>query len=409
MSEHPTPSRWRQAAGTLAALLGLASAQAAPDLVLQRGGLGLEELTRKSSLQFSANYGFTRVEYFKFRVHHQGKPVAVPDGRGGRRTEFRDAWALTGAPWPALLVHDDAWVLISERDGQLRIEALPASPTGHSVLQWADREQQSVSVGRVRIEATPPEALALAGGRWLLLDGVQLLDLQTLRRQPLVLNPPPGYQAVSSPVLGVSPDGRALALLHRGESNSARDALIVIASTEGGPQQLLPLDLKALTGQGTAEPDPQLLARHFRWEAGTGGAATTLKLRPPEHRPAWQARYLYGLRAPRAESGEVFSRFELSPVRPSMLPAVRAYLTADCGCNFTPAPAAAGAGAFQLKLSTITTTLRHDAARQALVIEAGHGDGGPLWAQSVTRDLGELVEAGLKAGALREHLAGGTR
>lgn len=383
----------------LAALCGWSVPAAAQDFAARAGSLGIEQVTRRSSLQFSANQGLLRVAYLQFRVHHAGRVVAVPDERGGGRTEFRDAWVLPGARWPAVLVRNDRWALITERDGRLQIETLPSADV--PALQWLDGPAPPLQVGHVRTEPTSAEAMALRGGRWLQLDGQLLLDVETLRSHRLDPQVPAGYAAVPDGGLGVSPDGRAVALLYRGEWNTSRDALIMVVGTEAGaPQQLLPLDLTPYTRLGQVAAEPGLLARHFRWVSQPGAALPLLQPQPLAPAKAWQTRYLFGLRAPRTAAGVSLSRFELTPVRASMLEAVRVLMREACDCEFTPAPES---GAWQLRIPTITATMRFDAARQTLLIEASN-DENAAWAQSITRELGEKIEARLNAGGLREHL-----
>lgn len=360
------PRSWHLAAAVAACLSFFRPAAAAPELIAHSGPFGLEQITKRSGLQFSYNFGFHRVEYFKFRVHFRGQPVQVPDGRGGRQTEFRDAWVLSDAVRPAVLVGGDQWALITERNGQAHAEPL-GEGTAMS-LQRVDgaRPLEHVASGRVRIEPSSAADLELRSGRLLLLNRATLLDVQTLRAQPLAPKVPDGYRLPDAGLLGAAPDGRAVALMYVGPSLSARDALVVVASTQGNEQALLPLDLMALTGIGHVVATPALLQQHFRWETSPGTALPALRPLPAASLGPWQSRHLYGLRAVRDEQGAVHSRFELTPVRPSMLEAARAHLHKECGCDFVPISGSGDTATLQLKLTTATAVMRVDAKRRTL-------------------------------------------
>lgn len=380
---------------------GLAGAQAPQQAA--SGPFTLQVVEKKSGLQFSANHGFHRIDYQMLRLVHNGRAVAVPDGHGGSRTELRDAWLLADAPRPAVLVGGDTWVLVTERDGRPHLETLVAD--GRGSLQWTDMPggPGPVHVSRTRVEPVP---LTLQGGRRLLLDRGTVLDVQTLRWQPLSLDLPPGYSVSETGLLGASPDGRALAFLLRGESNSARDAAIVVTATDRRAQEVLALDLKPYTGLDHIAAPADLLVQHFRWQLqGQGDALPRLQPLAPARDATWTSDYRFGLRAARVNGTPVPS-YTLSPVLPAMLAAAREQVIAQCGGQ--PAPAVAGDPPAdrhaRLKLWVVPVLMRFDAGARALVVESEHPES-PLWAQQMVRCIGEQLDSQLAAGALQAQLA----
>lgn len=405
-------------AGT-AATLGLFSAvpATAQDIVASSGPLALQRVEKRSSPQFNANYGFVRVRYYELRVLHRGKPLPLQDAQGRPQHEFRDAFVLADAPVPTLLVGGDRWLLVTERDGQAQVQALSA-PGGHS-LRWTEgpANEREIEVGRTRTDR--PDALTLKGRRHLMLDGTVLLDLSTLTLARPSQDIPAGYTPVHENPLGLSPDGRAIAQLYRGESNSPRDALIIVSSlAQPDKRTLIPLDLQALIGQTGHGIDPEALMRRFEWHQPQGrDAPAQLRLRPgadigsdPGNSEGrrWHSHYQLGLAAPLGASGTRIARYTVAPVRASMLAAARERLIAHCAAELQPAQAGdPPAERFaRLTMWVVPVLLRFDAAERALIAESEHA-AGPLWAQQAVRCVGAALEGQLDdSGVLRAHLAG---
>ncbi|MBT9458449.1 MAG: hypothetical protein IV097_17650 [Burkholderiaceae bacterium] len=420
-------------AGT-AALLGLlgmtpASAQ---DIIASSGPFSLQRVEKKSGLQFNANYGFIRVHYYEIRVLYRGKPLKLPDAAGRAQTDFRDAFVLVDAPEPALLVSSAGWQLVTERDGRAVVSALTGGAADE--LRWADgpAAERRIDVGRTRTEV--PAALELKGRRRLLLDDKTVLDINTLqlshpgrrqadapgshdasRPQPAAAEPSPadripaGYVLAIRDPLGTSPDGRALAQLYRGASNSPRDALIVVGSLDGsGQTQLLPVDLQALTGDKEFPTTVAPLLRHFEW-VQRGQELPHLRPLPAADstRQGWRAQFQFGLAAPLSPQGQRLPRYSVAPVRPAMFAAVRGHLIAHCQAMPAPAqPGDAPAERFaRLNLWIIPLVLRFDADERSLVVESAPTSD-QLWAQTAVSCAGEAIDAQLREGGpWRQYLA----
>lgn len=282
-----------------AAVLSLFSTMAAraQDVAASSGPFALQLIEKRSGLQFNANYGFVRVRYYEIRLLYRGKPMTLRDEAGRKASDFSDAFVLVGAPEPALLVANQGWQLITERDGKLMIS--PLTQGRADTLRWAEGPpaERRIDVGRTRTEA--PASLELRGRRHLLLDEKTVLDIGTLQtrhpgqrsadRASAAATAEPGEAAAPIPAgyvlavrdpLGTSPDGRAIAQLYRGPSNSPRDSLVVVSSMDGsGQRHFLPLDLRALTGLKEYPDTVEPLLHHFEWTASAGTELPRLRPR----------------------------------------------------------------------------------------------------------------------------------
>jgi len=417
----PRPLLRRLFAGTAAAL-GLFGAlhARAQDIAASSGPFALQLIEKRSGLQFNANYGFVRVGYYEIRLLHRGKPLKLRDAAGRTQTDFRDAFVLSEAAEPALLVGNQGWQLITEREGKLVVSALTAGPADE--LRWAEgpASERRIEVGRTRTEA--PASLELKGRRRLLLDEKTVLDLSTLqtshpgRRQaepkpavegtqaqaPADARLPAGYTLAIRDALGTSPDGRAIARLYRGASNSPRDSLIVVASLDGsGQTQLLPVDLLALTGLTDYPETVEPLQRHFEWLPSKGAELQKLRTLPAadSSRQGWRSQFQFGVAAPQSPQGQRLPRYSVGPVRPGLFAAVREHMLAHC--KATPQPAQPGDGPathferFNLWINPLV--LRFDAQQRSLLVESAPTSD-LLWAQTAVACVGDAIEARLAEG-----------
>lgn len=144
------------------------------------------------------------------------------------------------------------------------------------------------------------------------------------------------------------------------------------------------------------------------WCSCTGAHRTrgaTLRQRPAAPGAAWTARYEFGAAAPAGRQGPA-PRYTLWPVRPSMWAAARAAVIDQLKAEPAPAqpgdPPAPGFG--RLSMWIVPVVVRHDAARQALVVESEWPQA-PLQAQSAVEQIGELLDGKLADRSLRDHLA----
>jgi hypothetical protein len=329
----------------------------------------------------------------------------VPDGRGGTRTVQRAAWVLADAPQPAVLVGGDAWVLVTEHDGQAQLRTLSTQEAG--TWQWVDLPEGPGQEGRNRVQVES-RALTLRGAGRLLLDRKVLLDVRTLRAHTLAQPVPPGFRrpqsGMASGLMGVSPDGRAVAFHW---VRGSRDSLVVISSTERDESALLPFDEQQLPDGGAYASGPKLMA-HFTWQAQPGDGLPRLVLRDLPASP-WQIRYLVGLRTPRV-AGQARPAFTLAPVRATLGPAVLEALVAGTDLRRAPAqpgdPAPSPAAFFARVRSPlgVPAWLRFEAGSRTLTIESEH-DEAPHQAELLVEFLGRQVEEHLRAQRWREHLA----
>ncbi len=371
-----------------------------PDL--QVGPFTLQTVRQRSGLQFNANAGFVRPTYFERRVLLGGRPLTLTTAPGERTTFFRHAWVLPSTAQPTLLLGDrQGWWLLTDKGGQPQLDGLLRDEdTG---IEWVESAEPAID-NASQVRNSEGEPMRLEGGRFLLLNRKLLLDTQTLRRVNLTQALPAGYTPVSSGLLALSPDGRALARWYRGESLSWRDALITVTDLGTGQQSLHPVDLQALTGLSDSMPRHRVLPLMV-WQT-QGSGPPTLQWQAANGRHPWQADFQLGLRAPRGPKGETVPRFVIGPVRPSMLRAAQAELEP---MGYVAQPSDTGDAAtndvVHLGESFVPLRLQLDRASRTLIIQAENAPG-VLWAQQAVVQAGERLLSRLQAGGLREHLIG---
>lgn len=372
-----------------------------PDL--QAGPFTLQTVRQRGSLQFNANYGFIRPTYFERRVLLGGRPLALTTAPGERTTFFRHAWVLPSAAQPTLLLGDrQGWWLLTDKAGQPQLDGLLRDEdTG---IEWVESAEPATD-NASQVRSSEGEPMRLEGGRFLVINRKLLLDTQTLRRVNLPQTVPAGYTPVSTGLLALSPDGRALARWYRGESLSWRDALITVTDLATGRVSQQSVDLQALTGLADSVPRHSVLPLMV-WQAQGSGTPTLQWQAAANGHPPWQADFQLGLRAPRGPQDEAVPRFVIGPVRPSMLRAAQSELE-EMGYVAQP-PAAGGvatADVVHLGESFVPLRLQLDRANRTLLIQAERAPG-VLWAQQAVVQAGERLLSRLQAGGLREHLIG---
>lgn len=397
--------RWFQlglaAASVLAALNGSSHAAA----LTSTGGLSIQT-SQRSARSFNANVGFHKTSYIEFQVLHQGKPLSVTGPEGKPLRDFRDAWVLLDAPQPSVLAGDgQSWYLITDLPtSNPKVTRVGGGHQGQ--VQWIDAPSgPGENFASIQIRTEANDDRSLRGGQRLLLNRSQVLDLRSLRLQALNLTVPAGYEWAGLPSLALSPDGRQLVWLYRGESNHVRDALLLIADTQQPQNTLLSVDLKTLGIEDWQAPTATWLDKHFEWVAGPDGIHR-LQPRAARTKADWSARYEYGMAAPRGPQGAQ-PRYRIWPVKASLLAGARTAVIEELRAD--PAPARAGDPEptvfARLSMSVYPVVMRYDAAQRTLVVEAPELD--PLRAQSAINYIGELIDAKLAEGAFRKHLADG--
>jgi len=221
---------------------------------------------------------FRRTTISRFRVTYRGKPVTVTDGKN-TMSEFSDARILDGASRPALLVSEAGVYLLHDGQGEAKVEIL--APAGDDPVgwQWLDAAggQPGPETGPKLRDATG-EPLTERGGRLLLVNRKRVLDLDSLRHYPIMVNTTQhvealgGYNAGNDAARILSPGRSQFVVIGSRRGNDApEEYALVVAEFMTGRVHGLPLDGKALRLQSRADATPAWIGRYFEWTREPSG------------------------------------------------------------------------------------------------------------------------------------------
>lgn len=182
------------------------------------GPFTLEAVERKISAGGFPNTSgnpFKRRPSTTYRVLHRGKPVVPPGTEPDRGAPWWEVRALDGAPQPAVLLMESGAYLLTEDNGEPRLQELAARGASRRQWQWLDSQQGQpgpVTIVSMAHRPGPPRAFA-GGGRWLSIYSKAVLDVQTLafHRYSLnsseVLDQLQRFYGAEKPMLAFSPGG----------------------------------------------------------------------------------------------------------------------------------------------------------------------------------------------------------
>lgn len=316
------------AAGLLAALAG---GTAAADATLQHGPFEIVAQGRRTSAGGFPNTSgnpFATIEVTSFAVRWRGQEVEVPDV--GRR--FWRVLRLIDAPQPALLVSTTDFHLLTERDGQLRVESLGPKTTNLARVQWLDSERgQPGPVMTFGIQkVVPDDGTLLAGGRWLRLAATQVLDVKTLRRyeiRPIVPRREgeamSGLNATGAEAIALSPSQQWY-VTSASQYDRARHlatgkpvyrwGLAVVHVTGAEDGYGIALDRAQMRYSDGRDFDHAWVMHHFEWVRSADGAE---RLRPRARFERWPWRVRW------SEQGEDTAQFVVPRAMPALADVVR--------------------------------------------------------------------------------------
>jgi hypothetical protein len=291
-----------RAGALFAALAALFSPATAKELTLQHGPFEIVLHERRISSGTWPNQGgspFATVPVSSFSVRWQGREVTVP--RRGNR-----AWAvlrLLDAPRPALLLVNQDFTLITERDGALQVQALSSASASLAEAQWLDSEagQPGPSMTWGIEKADLHQDTQLRGGRWLRLGSSLVLDVQQLvlhKVEPWVpMRPGVPITSLSrqgDEVRAFSP-GRTQYVLAGSQYNYATGrgqvhGLLVVDIAAGRAYELR-ADRRRMPFADHLDMDAGWIAHYFAWQRGADGRETLVP-RTDAPRRAWRGRLL---------------------------------------------------------------------------------------------------------------------
>lgn len=395
-----------------AGLAGWLGPGTAAEQVVTAGPFTIEAVERKVGgggfPNTSGNF-FKRVPVTTYRVLHKGKPVAIPGTAPDRGAPWWEARVLTGAPQPALLLMESTAVLLTEADGQARVQVLAPSGSPRTQWQWLDAEQgQPGPVNVVAIAHRPGHPRELAGGRWLAVNTLAVLDVKTLAvhryrlNDSAVLDQLDRFYAAEKPVLAFSPGGTQFVVSasrdRPGETDLRKrfDHALVAFDFAAQRGTVLPIVLADWRLQGSQDIDAAFARRVVAWRRGPDGAE--------------QATLRQDL--PRVWLGKVNGRetqstsYTLQPVRPSMQKVLAAFLESEFQAVLTPRATGTGQDA---RIGDLTLTLNMIRPEDEELSLFHLGD----WQRSkdafaLIERIAERFNALLAAGQHQQHFVGGS-
>lgn len=293
------------------------------------GGLTLEARQFGVST-FNVNVGTVKGSSLGLRVLYNGKPVTFSDGKGAQSPlTFWEAWTLPDAPRPAILAANRATYLITEENGEARVQLLRGESDRPASWQWLDAGGKIGDVHEVYLRDAIPGSLALRGGTALAVSGVVLLDVKTLRVSPMqfsgeleMVKQANGYSASNKGVLLYSPMAKQVATLGRnaasflpaGSVDNPEHAMVVLdLATQ--TRYAVPFDRNAVRlALEYEDATPTWAATHFEWRADAQGRQR-LQQRKLARPTPWMGRF----RNPAREGDTSNTAYVLSPADGAMV------------------------------------------------------------------------------------------
>ncbi|MBX3637919.1 MAG: hypothetical protein KF683_21315 [Rubrivivax sp.] len=368
----PAPRRTRRLGTLLAALLatfgGPAAAFFAPKATLAHGPFEIVAQERRISSGTFPNQGgnpFATRPVTGFTVRWRGQSVEVP-GRGDR---FWQVLRLPDAPHPALLLVARDFTLVSEQDGQLKVQPLSAQSASLAEAQWLDSEggqpgeSQSWGISHVDLKnaAELDARTRLQGGQWLRLGSQLVLDLRTLavhKVEPWLPvrpgEPVTGLSRAGDEVRAFSPGRTAYALAGlqydyaRGKGQVWGLLVVDIAS---GIASELRVDRRRMPFASTDDMDHDWITHYFGWQRDAAGREQLVPRAGVKPRP-WRGRLLQG------SVGEL--EYRVPRMRPAFADEVRRIVLALPGAALAPdwIDPKRGVDGFTLRVGDCTIGLR---------------------------------------------------
>jgi hypothetical protein len=359
------------------ALLTLGTAAAATPAVAEvRAQIGnfAIDVAVSSSRGFNTNYGIVKQSTANYRVLHKGKPVTMRDA-DGRMVElsFWEAWTLPEAVRPAVLAANRGVYLITEENGEPRVQQLRSSCADPASSQWLDANGKVGEPYEVFIREKVEGNRELRGGTTLAISAKVVLSLKTLSPEPLdldgnfeALKQTDGYSAHKKTVLMYSAAAQQIAMLAGNQagtfavgSKSNPDFAMEVVSIGSNVRYAVPFDRNALRlGDIETGATPEWAAANFEWRADGKG-----QQRLQQRKLAKPAPWLGRIRDPQV--GASFTRdttYILMPVHPRMAGELAQLIAREFGAKPLPKLADDQAREFRLEVGGSPISVRYHAA-----------------------------------------------
>lgn len=287
-----------------------------------------------SGKTYNINYGMVSQTNVSYSIWFDGKPVVFPSALQSN-TGLPFLWrvyAIPDAPVPTLLAGSQSLYLIYIKDGQPVVEPVREQSSDFASIQFLDSEEgqpgpfmevfsRSDTVGMDQLDT-------LKGGRYLLVSGHTVLDIQT-GKQMLFNKDNQAVDNYSYPqpdgALAFSPDRKKIVFNAGFQSWNTEESklpdsehALVVYDFEKDKGYTVLYDDTETRMKSISDINLNWFNTYFEWNA----AGDTLSLRKWDRLPYWTGSY-----------NEKDNYYYLYPVKPSMLPVFKDFVLKQMGWN----------------------------------------------------------------------------
>lgn len=293
----------------------------------------VEAITGKT---YNANYGMSNQTSISYSIWFEGKPVEFPSALQ-TNTGLPFLWrvyALPNAPAPMLLAGSQSLYLVYIKDGQPMVEPILEQSSDFASVQFLDSEagqpgpfmevfSKSDTVGMDQLDS-------LKGGRYLLVSGHVVLDIQT-GKQMLFNKDNNAVDNYSYPqpdgALAFSPDHKKIVFNAAFQSWNTEEAnlpdsehALVVYDFETDKGYSVLYDDTDTRMKAVEDINLDWFNKYFEWNAN----GDTLSVKKWDKLPEWTGRYK-----------ESDNYYYLYPVKPGMLPVFKDFVLQQMGWDAT--------------------------------------------------------------------------
>ena len=285
---------------------------------------------------FNVNYGRSKQTSISYSIWHEGKPVVFPSALQ-TNTGLAFLWkvyALPDAPTPTLLAGSQSLYLIYIKDGQPIVEPVLEQGSDFASVQFLDSEGGQPGAYMEVFSRSDTLAMdqldTLKGGRYLLVSGHVVLDIQTGKQMLFNKdNNPVDNYSYPQPrgALAFSPDHKKIVFNSAFQSWNTEQA-----NLPDSEHALIVYDFENDKGYSVLYDDTDTRMKHiehinFDWfnmyfEWNTNG--DTLSVKKWDKLPNWTGEYR-----------ETDNYYYLYPVKADMLPVFKDFVLHQMGWNET--------------------------------------------------------------------------
>lgn len=349
-----------------------------------------------------------------FFVKYQGKTLKVPQPDGKEADQFWQAKFLKNTPRPALIVGINSMYLISEENGAAKITTLDEQESDFATYQMLDGDHgQPGAIHRVMLMDDSESPRYVDEGRYLMVNGRIVLDLQTLEIFPFQINgyellrKLDGYNAFQSYAAQLSPQKTQIVLVgsrSNPENTLLRDQhALVVVDFKKNTAYSVPFDDTDNRFYTVWDFCGQWIDTYFQWSKDPATGEDRIAPRTFDRLPPWQGRWN------RDElTGDTVEYF-LVPARASMVEALAGFIKKEVQVKserdeqmHTHPHEALGRPAYLLAekflvLDSCELNLYYTEEYQQLTLKSSSEH------KELVRSLGNRFDEALRAGKFAEH------